>query len=95
MYLFISIINRALSCLKLPEFLQYRFNLYILRKKWKNLNKHNNTSLSTLANIDLISVGSKTYGDLNVNSSSNNQSKLYIGNHTQDLSNYLKINGIY
>lgn len=80
MYLFISIINRALSCLKLPEFLQYRFNLYILRKKWKKLNKHNSTSLSSLANIDLISVGSKTYGDLNVNSS-NNQSKLYIGNY--------------
>ncbi|MBW7570536.1 CatB-related O-acetyltransferase [Succinivibrio sp. AGMB01872] len=59
--------------------LKYRIKLYKTRIKWKNLNKHNYTSLKALTNIDLIKVGVKTYGELNVNSS-NNISKLYIGN---------------
>ena len=59
--------------------LKYRIKLYRARIKWKNLNMHNYTSLKSLTNIDLIKVGVKTYGELNVNSS-NNISKLYIGN---------------
>lgn len=59
--------------------LKYRFKLYRTRHKWNNSNKHNYTTLKSLTNIDLIKVGVKTYGELNVNSS-NNISKLYIGN---------------
>lgn len=59
-------------------FLNYKFKMLRTRIKWKNLNKHNYTVLNSLTNIELIRVGAKTYGELNVNSS-NNISKLYIG----------------
>lgn len=58
----------------------YKVKLFFTKIKWKLLNRHNHTKLKNLIKIDLVNVGVKTYGDLNVNSSSNH-SKLYIGNY--------------
>ena len=54
---------------------------YRLRKQkkiWRKRNPHNTTKAKTLFNCDLVHVGNKTYGDLNI-ISFNNKTKLSIG----------------
>ena len=48
------------------------------KKIWRKRNPHNTTKAKTLFNCDLVHVGNKTYGDLNI-ISFNNKTKLSIG----------------
>lgn len=49
------------------------------RKKWRNLNKHNYTNLLNEFDLDLVTVGNYSYGNINV-ISANKINKLKIGN---------------
>ncbi len=61
----------------------YTMRQYIAKKKhikkWRKLNKHNETYPSNIFNIENVVVGNKTYGDLYVGNDTN--SKLMIGNY--------------
>jgi len=48
--------------------------------RWSRLNSHNYTILGSFTNPDVITVGRGTYGELNVESASNENVKLVIGN---------------
>lgn len=56
-----------------------RLQLEHLRLQWHKRNKHNDTTLKNLFNIDCVEVGNYTYGYLFV-MSSGNDAKLKIGN---------------
>ena len=47
---------------------------------WRSRNLHNYTTIGNVTNQDVISVGRGTYGELNVESPSNENVKLVIGN---------------
>jgi len=55
--------------------------LAIQAKKWKNRNPLNNVKLLSLCNIDKISVGKGSYGDIDVHCFHNPDEKLVIGNY--------------
>lgn len=55
-----------------------RIKQYIFAKKWRKLNKDNETYAGTMFDPDLVNVGKKTYGVLNV-SMFNKTNKLQIG----------------
>jgi virginiamycin A acetyltransferase len=57
-----------------------RIKQYIFAKKWRKSNKNNGTYVGTIFNPDLVNVGEKTYGVLNV-SMHNKNSKLEIGSY--------------
>ena len=57
-----------------------KVQLYFLRKKWKCKNCNNKTAINTIIPIELISVGKKSYGMINVQSWNSN-TKLLIGNY--------------
>lgn len=57
-----------------------RIQLEILRIKWARKNKHNDTTIKNICNIDSIQVGNYTYGYLYV-FSTNDISRLIIGNY--------------
>jgi len=42
------------------------FNLFVLKRKWRRRNKHNNTTLVNIFDIDCVQVGNFTYGPLRV-----------------------------
>lgn len=52
---------------------------YLLNKKWRKRNSHNQTYIQGLCNIDLIAVGSGTYGPIRA-IHTGTQGKLRIGN---------------
>lgn len=52
---------------------------YILKRKWRSLNKHNKTSVVGIFNLDCVTVGRETYGGINA-LTFNETSKLFIGN---------------
>ncbi|MGF7109371.1 CatB-related O-acetyltransferase [Treponema pedis] len=58
-----------------------RIKLYLLKKKYRNLNLHNETYISNFCNISRISVGKKTYGALNVIDYTPQSVKLIIGSY--------------
>ena len=62
--------------------LRKKKHLYILRKRWRNNNRHNYTSIENdNFPMDKVTVGDKTYGPLTVYSFENiSDSKLQIGN---------------
>ena len=57
-----------------------RIKQYIFAKKWRKLNKDNETYAGTMFDPDLVNVGKKTYGVLNV-SMFNKTNKLQIGSY--------------
>ena len=66
--------------MRLVRSLLYRINILKAKKKWRQNNTHNFTSINKIVDPDMCKVGSFTYGKINV-SASNDQSKLYIGNY--------------
>lgn len=46
--------------------LLYRFDIRKKRKKWRELNSHNSTTMNSDFDMDLVTVGKYTYGELNV-----------------------------
>lgn len=57
------------------------FQLYIARRKWKKLNKHNDTSIGNIFPLELVKVGKYTYGVLNIKSWGTKGEELEIGNY--------------
>lgn len=55
------------------------FNLYKLKKRWRNKNKLNQTSIKRLCNINNVIVGKYTYGELNIFDWGSKNEKLEIG----------------
>ena len=63
-------------------YLQRMLSILIFRKKWRNANKHNQTSVATKFNLDKVSVGYGTYGRLNISTFDNSSEEvLSIGNY--------------
>lgn len=57
-----------------------QFNLIKFRRRWRRRNSHNMTSVKSIFNDKLVSVGNGSYGELNVISFTD-VSKLKIGNY--------------
>lgn len=56
------------------------YKLHSLRKKWKKINKHNDSTLINFFPINNVKVGNASYGELNV-FDFNNKSNLIIGSY--------------
>ena len=52
----------------------------LFRFKWRKNNFHNFTNANTVFNMERVSVGKKTYGDLNINLGTNPARSVKIGN---------------
>ncbi|MGP1586939.1 MAG: CatB-related O-acetyltransferase [Treponemataceae bacterium] len=63
------------------KYCKQKFLLYSINKKFRKHNRHNNTQLKTDIPLELISVGKKSYGDLNISYGSPEKYKLLIGNY--------------
>lgn len=63
-------------------FIKNKWNRYLLKKKWRKINGHNQTVPTTIFPINFVQVGSYSYGDLNVfvHDYENKTDKLIIGN---------------
>lgn len=55
--------------------------LSLFRRKYRKLNKHNYTQIMNICDLSKISVGKKTYGEINVFDWSPAATKLYIGSY--------------
>ncbi|MCI8871317.1 MAG: CatB-related O-acetyltransferase [Lachnospiraceae bacterium] len=55
--------------------------LIFFRKKWRRINKHNNTTVKKCFDIKKVSVGNGTYGSLMVYDYSDKKESLQIGNY--------------
>ncbi|MBP1043641.1 CatB-related O-acetyltransferase [Vagococcus sp. BWB3-3] len=62
-------------------YLSQMIKLIICRKKWRNKNLHNYTSVKNLFSLEKVSVGKKTYGALMVRDFGEKDSGLEIGNY--------------
>lgn len=58
----------------------YYYKLFKLKKKWRNINLHNETIIKRLCNINNIKVGRNTYGELNIYDWGSENEGLKIGN---------------
>jgi len=63
------------------SFFKERLKQYLFRRKWLNLNRHNETVPDNIFRINKVSVGKRTYGELNVTDSSPSDTKLIIGSY--------------
>ena len=60
----------------------HQLKLEIFRIKWRKYNQHNDTFVSRIFPIDIVSIGKRTYGELNIYSYSNGRNEsLKIGNY--------------
>lgn len=57
-----------------------KFKLFLLKRNWRKKNRHNNTVLCNMTDIDLLSVGKRSYGQLNVINHSSSY-RLSLGNY--------------
>ena len=55
--------------------------LYLFKKRWRKLNKHNKTRISNFVNLNHIEVGKNTYGKIHVVDASPIGNKLIIGSY--------------
>ena len=55
--------------------------LYLFRKKYRRLNRHNLTQIMNFCDLSKVIVGKKTYGELHVTDFSPADTKLYIGSY--------------
>ena len=62
-------------------FIKYYIKLFILRIKYRLLNKHNETTLMNCCDLSKIVIGKKTYGKINLTDFSPKDTKLYIGSY--------------
>lgn len=62
-------------------FIKSKLSMYCFRKKWRNSNLHNETMPVNFFRIYKVSVGKKTYGELNLTDASPSDTKLIIGNY--------------
>lgn len=69
-----------------------RINKYIMNKKWKKKNAHNQTYIGNIFDFNKVSVGRATYGELNVGNDTN--SKVVIGNYVSIGANVIFLAGL-
>lgn len=61
--------------------LTYYLKLYLFRKKFRQLNRHNLTIIKNFCDLGKIVVGKKSYGEIQVTDFSSSDTKLYIGSY--------------
>jgi len=54
--------------------------LYLFRRKWRKLNKHNHTHARNIFPLELVSVGKYSYGPINIMTWGAENEKLTVGN---------------
>lgn len=62
----------------LLRYLRRQINLYKAKQTWRKKNRHNSTTVNSIFNQELVSVGKYTYGNIRIYST-NDLSKLSIG----------------
>ncbi len=62
-------------------FLVKYLKLYLFRKKYRCLNRHNKTTIMNFCDLSKVIVGKQTYGELNVTDFSSADTKLRIGSY--------------
>lgn len=62
-------------------FIINKIKLYLFRKKYRSLNKHNNTDIINFCDLTKIVVGKKTYGEIHLTDWSPSDTKLYLGSY--------------
>ena len=62
-------------------FLISYLKLYLFRRKYRRLNRHNFTSIMNFCDLSKVVVGEKTYGKINIFDGSPQDTKLIIGNY--------------
>ena len=62
----------------LLRYIKRSINLYKAKKSWRKKNKHNSTTVNSIFNQDLVSIGNYTYGNIKIYST-NDLSRLRIG----------------
>lgn len=65
---------------KIVSIINYKIKLLFFKIEWRKKNKHNSTTIKSLVPIDLVTVGSHTYGALNIYNYGELNSGLIIGN---------------
>ena len=73
--------------------LRKKIKLLVFKKKWRTINKHNQTYVTDVFPIDKVSVGEYTYGSLNIKSFLNPSERLTIGDYVSIADNVLFILG--
>lgn len=66
---------------KLKDIIKSKIEFIILKKKWRDRNKHNFTSIIKTFDIEKVSVGKMSYGPLEVYDWGSDDEKLSIGNY--------------
>lgn len=66
---------------KIIAFIQNRINIIKFKFEWRKNNRHNFTTLGGIFPREIVSVGQKSYGKLNVRFFGNKDEKLEIGNY--------------
>lgn len=70
------------------RYIKKMFDIFCFRKKWRQANKHNQTSVKTKFNLNKVTVGYGTYGSLNVHTYDNTPEEvLTIGSFCSIASN--------
>lgn len=66
---------------KLKDIIKSKIEFIILKKQWRDRNKHNFTSITKTFDIEKVSVGKMSYGPLEVYDWGSDNEKLSIGNY--------------
>jgi acetyltransferase-like isoleucine patch superfamily enzyme len=61
------------------KFCATKYSLYNYKKKWRDINHHNETMPKNVFDISQVKIGRYTYGGISVLKHSNSDEKLYIG----------------
>ncbi len=61
--------------------INHYIKLYLFRKKYRRLNRHNSTQIKTFCDLSKVIVGKKSYGEVFVTDWSPADTKLYIGSY--------------
>ncbi len=75
------------------QFILNKLKIFILRSKWRRHNRHNTTMPVSLFECAAVSVGKKSYGELNVRSFEPAVEKLIIGDYVSIGGNVIFILG--
>ena len=60
------------------RFIKRQISLYVAKRKWRKKNPHNKTTVNSIFNQELVSIGNYTYGNIKIYST-NDLSRLVIG----------------
>ena len=75
------------------KYLLNTYRIIVFQQKWRKINSHNETTLSKIIPLDIITVGKHCYGELNVQTYGNPKERLSIGNYVSIANNVFFILG--